>query len=273
MADFEGGDEWFVTDGVVAHGPVAFDQLAVDFARGRFKTGAFVRHVSWSIWERFDQLGRMSNADRHEKVRHLATVSRTAERRASDPSSIPPPPLDAPRDEPPASRETPPPISSGRPSAVNPVGVLARAETLDAAMHLALSTAVTAARADAGLIHRYRRDLDVFVTSHAMGDGAERQLGNRLAEDDPSVEAARAGRTLLVEAIPGRAGRHVAGRFVPVLGEVSGAAMVPISSFGTLHGMVEIARHGSSFFAREVARVEDVIEALTARAVVAGWVP
>jgi hypothetical protein len=267
MGEFEWSDQWFVTDGVMARGPMPFDHLASDVARGRVQLTAFVRHAAWSIWQRFEQVGRLSTGARDELVRELAAISRSAEDRAADPASVPPPPLVAPE-----RRETPPPASSGRPGAVNPVGVLARADTFDEALHLALSTAVTASRADAGLLHRRRRDLGVLVTAHAMGDRGEEQLGNRLSPTDPSVEAAHAGLTILAEAQPGSAGSHMAGRFVPLLGEVNGAAMIPLLAFGRLYGIIEVARASSSFYAREVARVEDVAEALTARAVVAGWV-
>jgi hypothetical protein len=262
-------DAWFVTDGVFAAGPMGFDRLAVDVARGRISCASYVRHATWSIWQRYDQLSALSADARSRTVQRFALISRSAEARATDPASVPPPPLEG---GPPTRQSTPAPISTGRPAAVNPVGVLARAEDMDAAIHLALSTAVAAARADAGLVHRYRRDLGRFVTSHAMGDRGEEQLGNRLAETDPSVLTALHGKTLLVESPPGAAGRHVAGRFAPILGDVAGAAMVPLAVFGKIHCMVEVGRRSDAFYAREVARVEDVVEALAARAVVAGWV-
>jgi hypothetical protein len=48
--------------------------------------------------------------------------------------------------------------------------------------------------------------------------------------------------------------------------------MVPVLVFGRLVGILEVGREQSPFRAREVGRVEDVIEALSARIVVAGWV-
>jgi hypothetical protein len=262
-------DDWFVTNGIFAAGPMTFDRLATEVARGRITSGSFIRHASWSIWHRYEELQDLSTDARNHTVARLATISASAERRANNPSSIPPPPLSSPISA--MRHDSPPPISSGRPTAVNPVAVLARAGDLDAALQLTLSTAVAATRADAGFVHRYRRDLDRLVRVHGVGEGAEQQFGNRLEEDDPSVGAARAGQTLLAETPPGPGGCYVAGRFAPVLGEVRGAAMVPVVAFGKLHAMIEVGRRAASFYAREVARMEDIVEALAARGVVAGW--
>jgi hypothetical protein len=262
-------DEWYVTDGVVAEGPVPFHRLASDVARGRTSKRAFVRHGSWSIWQRFEQIGRLDEHDRRAQVRRLGEICAAADERARNPASAPSPPLSQRV----RRRSTPPPSSmpATRPSLVNPVGVLSRAASFREALQLALSTALAASRADAGLAHGFHDDLEHFVTVHAIGDGAESQLGNRLACDDPSVVSARHGDTIVAEPEPGLAGRHVAGRFAPLLDEVVGAAMVPVLAFGRLHAMIEVARQDAPFCAREIARIEDIVEALSARGVVAGW--
>jgi hypothetical protein len=41
--------------------------------------------------------------------------------------------------------------------------------------------------------------------------------------------------------------------------------------FGKMVAMLEVGREQRPFCAREVARIEDVVEALTARIVVSGW--
>ena len=48
-------------------------------------------------------------------------------------------------------------------------------------------------------------------------------------------------------------------------------AMVPLLLYGELVAIFEIGRALRPFRAREVARAEDVIEALAARSVVMGW--
>ena len=47
--------------------------------------------------------------------------------------------------------------------------------------------------------------------------------------------------------------------------------MVPLYLYGRLRAMVEVGRDARPFRACEIARVEDVVEALAARIVVAGW--
>ena len=47
--------------------------------------------------------------------------------------------------------------------------------------------------------------------------------------------------------------------------------MVPLVVYGRTVAMFEIGRKEAPFRAREVARVEDVVEALTGRIVVSGW--
>ena len=48
--------------------------------------------------------------------------------------------------------------------------------------------------------------------------------------------------------------------------------MVPILVSNALVAFIEVARMSAPFRAREIARIEDVVEALTARIVVEGWV-
>jgi hypothetical protein len=93
-----------------------------------------------------------------------------------------------------------------------------------------------------------------------------------LLPDDPSLIAARAGRTVMGEPQLGDAGRYIAGRFSPCLGTARGVAMVPAIVFGDLVAIIEVGRASAPFRAREVARIEDVVEALTGRIVVQGWI-
>ncbi|HEX4473553.1 MAG TPA: GYF domain-containing protein [Polyangiaceae bacterium] len=264
-------DQWFVTNGVVAVGPVDFERLARGVAHGRIPTASFVRHQSWKVWRELREIGGLSAIDRLETVERLAGVSVVAEERAADPRSYPPPPLEVQTTPIDSVADSQPPLSSVRAAAVDPVGVLAAARDLEDALLLTLSTGVAAANSDAGLLHRDRPELGSIVTSYAHGPNAEVVLGSRLPEDDPSVIAARSGRTVMGDPQVGEIGRYIAGRLSPSLGMVRGVAMVPVVVFGQLVGMLEIGRTQTPFRAREVARVEDVIDALTARIVVQGW--
>jgi hypothetical protein len=266
-------DHWFVTNGVVAVGPLEFDRVSQGVAQGRIPATSFVRHTSWRVWQRLGDIKQLSELDRRETVIRLGGISATAEERANNPLSEAPPPLEEDRESHiENTSESQPPLSSVRPAAVNPVGVLSHAGDLDSALHLTLSTAVAAANADVGLLHCERPDLGAVVTSYALGRHVETLLGDRLAPDDPSVLAARAGHTVVGEPQLGLAGRYIAGRLARSIGTVPGLAMVPVLVFGRLVGILEVGREQSPFRAREVGRVEDVIEALSARIVVAGWV-
>lgn len=269
--DLEGlTDQWFVTNGVVAHGPVEFDRLTAGLAHGRISPRSFVRHQSWKVWRALSEIEGLSALDRRETVERLAGISSVAEERAADPRSYPPPPISSPEVVE-LRMDSTPPLSSVRPAAVDPVGVLTSARDLEDALLLTLSTAVAAAKADVGLLHRPRPELGAVVTSYAHGPHAESLLGARLAEDDPSLLAARTGHTILGEPQPGDAGRYIAGRLAPCLGTVRGIAMIPIIVFDDLVAMLELGRAVSAFRAREIGRVEDVIEAVVGRIVVQGW--
>jgi hypothetical protein len=264
-------DQWFVTNGVVAVGPVEFDRLARGIAHGQISAGSFVRHQSWKVWRELSEIGGLSATDRYQTVRRLAGISHVAEARAADPRSTPPPPLEVAPDSYRMREDSHPPLSSVRPAAVDPVGVLAAARNLEDALLLTLSTAVAASKGDAGLLHRARPELGAVVTTYAHGPNVETLLGSRLDADDPSLLAAVNGRTILGEPQLGDAGRYIAGRLTPCLGTVHGVAMVPVVVFGQLLALLELGRALTPFRAREIARVEDVVEALVARIVVEGW--
>ena len=262
-------DDWFVTNGVRALGPVTFDRLARGVALGRIPADSFVRHHSWKVWRGLREIGELSAPDRHATVVRLRGLCEGAETRAADPSSLPPPPLSqsASLD---GSRESGPPLSAVRAATVDPVGVLASARTLPDALLLSVSTAVAAANADVGVLYLNRRDLGAMIATYAHGPGTEALLGARLPVSDPALVTALSGCTLMAEPSLGEAGRHVAGR----LGDperVAGVAMVPVVVFDWLLAMLEIGRRAAPFRAREIARVEDVVEALVARVVVEGW--
>jgi hypothetical protein len=142
------------------------------------------------------------------------------------------------------------------------VGVLSNADELQDALLLTVSTAVSAASADVGLVHRVRGDLNAAVTVGGHGPGTELLLGERLAREDPTLAAARGGRTVVSEPIPGDVARYMIGRIERCLPEPASVAMVPL---------FEIGRRSRPLRAHEVARVEDVVEALAERTVVMGW--
>jgi hypothetical protein len=83
--------------------------------------------------------------------------------------------------------------------------------------------------------------------------------------------AARNGQTVLSEPQCGEVGRHLLGRMTRCAKHVQSVAMVPLLVYGELVAIFEIARISQPFRARELGRVEDVVEALAERSVVMGW--
>lgn len=262
-----GLDRWFVTNGVTAVGPVSYELLRRGVESGRIPAGAFVRHDNWKVWRRLDELEQLSAAKREEAVQHLSAISAAAEERASNPYNEPPPP---PTEEELAEQESPNKIPSMRPAAVDPAGVLESATDLEQAMLLALSTAVTAAGAHVGFLHLVRADLGATVATFAHGPDAEILLGERLANNDPVLLAAQAGHTVLGEPRLGEAGRYIAGRMTRCLPGPRGVAMVPVMVEGHMFAMIEVGRASRPFRATEMARVEEVAEALSRRIVTLG---
>ncbi len=265
-------DRWFVTNGVVVVGPIAFGVLTHGVVSGRIPAGSLVRHETWNVWRGFDDIEGLSSQGLKLTINELAQISAQLETRASGPLSDPPPP---------PSREQ---MVSGQPkpyrheahsvtrqSAVDPVGVLSHAETLQAALPLTLSTVAKAVSADVALLHRVRMDLGSTITMYTHGVGTEHLLGEKLMEGDPSLSAARANRTVIVEPEPGEVGRHIAGRLGRSAIGLRGMAMIPLFVHGALVVLVEVGRIFRPFSAREIGRAEDVLAVLGERAVVQGW--
>jgi hypothetical protein len=265
-------DRWFVTNGVVAVGPVSFELLNRGASGGRIPTGSFVRHESWQVWRRLDEIGSLPPDGREQTVEDLAARSERLESRASsaNDSAPPPPPHDLALTMRPSG---PPPArySTYRATEVDPEGVLATALDLSEALLLTISTAVSAAGAEIGLVHRARRDLRSVVTVGGHGPGTERLLGERLTDGDPTLTAARNGHTIMSEPGLGTESRHALGRLIRVLPDACGVAMVPLCLYGELVALFEVGRGGQPFRARDIARVEDAVQALGERAITMGW--
>jgi len=266
-----GADRWFVTNGIVALGPVSFELVLRGVAYGRIPAGSFIRHESWQVWRRLEDLENQSSGTRRQVIAELAQHSAGAEQRARSVFSLPPPPptgaeLSSRTEN--IDRAARP---SFRPAAVDPVGVLANVDELAEALLLTVVTVVTAAAADFGLVHRVRADIGAAITVGGHGPCTEHLLGERLTEDDPTLTAARGGHSVLTEPQCGEVGRHLLGRMTRCSSEVKSVAMVPLLVYGELIALFEVGRKSRPFRAREIGRVEDVVEALAERCVVMGW--
>jgi hypothetical protein len=272
-SDRAASDRWFVTNGIVALGPVSFELVLRGVAYGRIPAGSFVRHESWQVWRRLEDIEGQSAGHRRQTITELAQHSAHERQPRSVFSLPPPPPSPAPAAEHSSRTESSAraPRASFRPAAVDPVGVLASANELPEALLLTVVTAVTAAAADFGLVHRMRADLGAAITVGGHGPLTEHLLGERLADDDPTLIAARGGHSVLTEPQCGEVGRHLLSRMTRCSSEVKSVAMVPLLVYGELVALFEVGRKSRPFRAREIGRVEDVIEALAERSVVMGW--
>jgi len=264
-------DRWFVTNGVVALGPVSFELVLRGVACGRIPAGSFVRHESWQVWRRLEDIDSQSSSTRRQVIAELAQHSAGAEKRARSVFSLPPPPPTGAELSSRTENIDRAARSSFRPAAVDPVGVLANVDELSEALLLTVVTAVTAAAADFGLVHRVRADIGAAITVGGHGPCTEHLLGERLAENDPTLTAARGGHSVLTEPQCGEVGRHLLGRMTRCSGEIKSVAMVPLLVYGELIALFEVGRKSRPFRAREIGRVEDVVEALAERSVVMGW--
>jgi len=254
----------------MASGPTPFDNVARSVAEGRVSRAVFVRHASWNIWQRYEDIESLDTLSLGRLVDRLGRASANIEdgTREFSGDATPLPSSDELVSSVQSQRVT---RSSIRPVSVDPVGVLGQARSLDEALLLTLSTAVAAASAHVGMLHRYSEEYRTAVTACVQGSGVERLLGIRLASSDPTLKAAQAGSTIVGEPILGETGRYIAARFILAGCAPAGVAMVPIRLFDKLVAFIEVGQLTRTFTAREISRVEDVADVLAERLVVNGW--
>jgi len=61
-------DRWFVTNGVVAVGPISYELVLRGVAYGRIPAGSFVRHESWQVWRRLEDIEAQSAGNRRQII-------------------------------------------------------------------------------------------------------------------------------------------------------------------------------------------------------------
>lgn len=243
LVDRSAPDEWYVTDGATAIGPVALELLARGITAGRVPTDAFVRHASWTTWRRLSDLEeRDPTFDPTQTLRVLRNV----------------------KQEPP--RETLPSIDV-EPDEDDLVVVLEDgsqgpfdgASNLQEAMLALLATVVKECQADAALVYGARGDGASVVCSH--GARMFEMLGDKMQAGDPVLFAAKHGSTLLAEPVSGIAGRATKARLSRLGTRVEAAFMVPVLVDGRLLALVEVGRV-KPFRASDAAGVEALVGVL-----------
>ncbi len=229
-------DRWYVTNGATAVGPLNLELITRGIEAGKVPLESFLRHEAWKVWRPLTELAVVS----HE----------------------PPPP-------PPSTDDITQP---GRPAVAAdmiPADSLSGAADLEDALLLLLSAAVHKTSSDAAIVHEVRDEGAVAVCAHgpAMFD----VLGERARLLDAAVVAAAAGNVVVAEPSPGPAGQAVVDRLAKLGVRAEGAVMFPIRPRGRLHAMLEIGR-SSAYRARELAEVEELVDALVANIESHGWV-
>jgi len=199
---------WYVTDGQGVVGPVDTDLLLRGITSARIPESCMVTQASWTSW------------------RHLHEI-REVSRGWIDP--------------PPAWKAD----HLGQSDV--PEDLVSQARDAGEALLLAMHAAVTATRATAALVHRYREPFVGLVTSCAHGPGGEAQLGQVVPRFDPVLAAARMGRGVLGRPLGGELQRCVARRFDGCGRELEGVAMVPVFDGTRLLAMIEIVRADHPF--------------------------
>jgi hypothetical protein len=241
-------DRWYVSDGAKAVGPVGLELIARGIEAGKVPLGSYVRHEAWKVWR---------------PITDLAVVSVD--------SAAPTPPYH------PRPRETMPSTSDdvtlpGRPvfpDEIIPSDALAGAADLDDGLHLLLNAAVLRANADAALVHVVRPDGAVVLYAH--GPFARTIIGERTTLLDPVMAAAAEASTVVAEPSPGPAGQALVERLLNVGIACETACMIPVVVLGRLAATLELGRKAPRLRASEIAAIEDLVEALVARAEADHW--
>jgi hypothetical protein len=240
-------DRWYVTNGTTAVGPVNLELLARGIEAGKVPLeGSFVRHEAWKVWRPLSE---------------LAVV--TADGPPPSESSRPTCPVPAP--------STDDITSPGRPvlyEELTASDALAGAADLRDALLLLLAAAVQRASADAAILYEVRDEGPVVVCAH--GPDMFDALGEEVRFLDPDVIAAAGGAAVVAEPTPGPAGKAIIERMARLGVTAEGAFMMPIRPRGRLLAMLELGRP-TAFRAREIADVEELIEALIAKIILEGW--
>ncbi len=249
----DAGDEWYVTDGATAVGPVTLELLGRGLDAGKVPADAFVRHASWNGWR---DLSDLSEHDPSFDPRRTFNVLPAAR--------VP---------QPKVPRETLPSIDleDDLEEELVPEGEAAPfdgATDVSEALLLWMATVVERVGASAALVHRAHGDAAIVACSH--GPRMFEMLGEPLHQSDPILFAAKQGRTVLAEPVPGVGGRAIKKRLSRLGARVEAAFMVPVHIDGKLIALVEAGRM-KPLRAADVAEVEALADALIEAVERLGW--
>jgi hypothetical protein len=224
---------FFVTDGEVTIGPVDGELLARGIASGKVPFEALVWCAGWEQW-----CCVRDYASAHALLpTEEAAVASAKLARVSDLSPLQMPATDI------------------------QAQTLSEARDLGHAASSFLSMCAAATGAECGWVHVFSRSSGgAMVTLEGIGPRSAFGLGRTIDASDQALRAAREGRTVLGEPIPGVVGSAVAARVLATGMAASSVLMTPVLCRGQLLCMVElgIASRPAGFRARDAAICEQL---------------
>lgn len=239
-------ERYFVTDGEATVGPVDGELLARGIKTGKVPLDALVWATGWEKWrpvtEFAEQIGVLPERDLERSASRLARVSDLY-------------PLQLP--------STDVQCQSLRD---------AQSLTEAAIQFLNLTAGVTGA--EGGWVHVASPSLGgALITAEGLGPRVDFGIGRTIEPSDQALRAARAGRTVLGEPIPGVVGSAVAARILSAGISPTSVLMTPVLCEGRLLVMLElgIASRESGFSAKDAAMTEQMAADFSAVALERRW--
>jgi hypothetical protein len=252
LVDERAPDEWYVTDGATAVGPVGLELLARGITAGRVPPDAFVRHASWGSWRGLADLAEQDPSfDPRRTLTPLRALKREPARQTLDSIDV----LEDAYD----------PIE---PVDETSEDAFAHAADLPEALLILMAAAVKQCEAEAALVHGALPSGSMVVCSH--GPRMFEVLGDKLPAFDPVLGAAKKGLTILAEPAPGVGGSGIKARLSRLGERIQSAFMVPLLVEGRLLAFIEVGR-AKPFRAHDAAEVEKLVDAVVARVERSSW--
>ncbi len=248
LVDPSAPDEWYVTDGATAVGPVGLELIERGLRAEKVPADAFVRHGSWAGWRDLTELAELDPSfDPRRTFRLLPVAKLPEEEEEIDDDSIE-------VIEPAPARKEPLAFES--------------ASDLPEGMLILLASAVERCRAMGALVHRVQGDAASVACSH--GPRMFEMLGKPLSPGDAELSAAKQGRTILAEPVSGIAGHLLKKRLSRLGPQIESAFMVPVMERGRLFAMLEVGRI-DAYRGRDVATAEELVDELVSTMTRAQW--
>lgn len=237
---------FFVTDGEATVGPVEGELLIRGIHSGKVPLEALVWSPGWERWrtvvEYAADTGVLPSGEKEKASSKLARVS--------DLSAAQLPSVEAERQS------------------------LADAADVHHAARQMLHSCASLIGAECGWVHVLSRENgNAMVTHDGLGPRAAFGIGRSIDTSDQALRAARTGRTVLSEPIPGVVGSATAARIIATGISPTSVLMTPVLCGGNLLIMLElgIASRASGFSARDAALCEQVARDLSAIARKRNW--